>query len=185
MPNYVRKKVYGGYYFFTVVTYKRRKLLTSDPARLILKEAFRRVQTTMPFKTHAFCLMPDHLHCIWQLPRQSCDYSKRWSVIKRLFTQAYLADGGCEWTQTDSRRHKRQRGVWQKRFWEHFIRDRDDYCNHLHYIHYNPVKHGLCQHPQQWAFSTYYKYRQQKMYDGFDWSCFTLDDFHDMIEFNE
>ena len=82
MSNYRRKKIFGGYYFFTVVTYDRRDFLTCDAVRPLLKNAFHSVQREYPFKTHAFCLLPNHLHCIWQLPNESCDYSKRWVHYK-------------------------------------------------------------------------------------------------------
>ena len=177
--------MFGGYHFFTVVTYNRREFLTSDLVRPLLKEAFHHVQKELPFKTHAFCLLPNHLHCIWQMPSESCDYSKRWSIIKRLFSKKYLAVGGKELPQTGSRQKKRESGIWQRRFWEHFIRDREDFYNHMHYIHYNPGKHGLCEQPDQWPYSTYQKYQNQKIYEGFDWSCFTQEDFHEEIEFYE
>lgn len=184
MSHYRRKKVFGGYCFFTVFAYKRREFLTDDAVRPLLKEAFYDVRQKLPFKTHAFCLLPNHLHCLWQMPTESCDYSKRGSIIKRTFSKKYLAAGGEELQQSNSRRKKRESGVWQRRFWEHFIRDREDFYNHMHYIHYNPVKHEYCEHPEQWPYSTYQTYRD-KIYHGFDWSCFTLDDFHDNIEFNE
>ena len=116
MSHYRRKKVFGGYYFFTVVAYKRREFLTDDAVRPLLKEAFYDVRQKLPFKTHAFCLLPNHLHCLWQMPTESCDYSKRWSIIKRTFSKKYLAAGGEELQQSNSRRKKRESGVWQRFF---------------------------------------------------------------------
>jgi len=158
MSNYRRVKIEGAWYFFTVVTYKRRAFLTDDSVRPILKKALRQVKTDRFFETPAFCLMPNHLHCIWQMPPDDCDYSTRWSIIKRLFSKTYIAAGGRPLPQTDSRRKKRELGVWQRRFWEHRIRDEADYWNHVHYIHYNPVKHGLVERIADWPYSTYYRF---------------------------
>ncbi len=93
-------------------------------------------------------LLPDHLHTIWTLPKGDIDFSERWNQIKRGFTVAWLANGGDEHVITASRQANRRRGIWQRRFWEHLIRDRDDYNQHLDYIHYNAVKHGhaACPH---------------------------------------
>jgi len=185
MSNYRRVKIEGAWYFFTVVTYKRRSFLTDDPVRPILKEAMRQVKTDRPFEMPAFCLMPNHLHCIWQMGAGDCDYSTRWSIIKRLFSKTYIAAGGRPLPQTDSRRKKRELGVWQRRFWEHRIRDEADYWNHVHYIHYNPIKHGLVERIADWPYSTYHRFCQQGIYDDFDWNLFQTDEFNERIEFIE
>jgi len=182
MPNYRRVKIEGSCYFFTIVTYKRRSFLTDDGVRPILKEAIRRIKTDRPFEMPAFSLLPNHLHCIWKMPSGDADYSKRWGLIKRLFSQAYIADGGQPLAQTNSRQNKRELGVWQRRFWEHRIRDDNDYWNHVHYIHYNPVKHGLVQRIEDWPYSTYHRFCEQGIYDGFDWSVFRADEHNDELE---
>ncbi len=185
MSNYRRTKISGASYFFTAVTYKRRKFLTDDFTRPILKDAFRQIQSEMPFQTIALCLMPDHIHCIWRLPQESNDYSKRWSMIKRIFTKQYLAAGGKELTQSISRENKGERGIWQRRFWEHRIRDNEDMENHIHYIHHNPVKHGYVQYPDQWVYSTFQRFSSKEMYINFDWVKFAEKAFDGDIEYQE
>jgi putative transposase len=140
MSNYRRVKINAAWYFFTVLTYRRQSFLTEEVARPILKEAFRQIKTEHPFDMPMFCLLPNHLHCIWKMPEGDCDYSTRWALIKRAFSRGYVAAGGTALPQTESRRKKRELRIWPRRFWEHRIRDRDDYWNHVHYIHYNPIK---------------------------------------------
>jgi putative transposase len=158
MTNYRRKKFSGGYYFFTVITHKRQEFLTDEIARNCLRNVWQGVCADHPFKTVALCLLPDHLHCIWKLPEDDYNYSMRWSLIKRFFTREWLNAGGEEMTQSLSRTKKRRRGVWQRRFWEHCIRDEEDLANHINYIHYNPVKHKLADRPGDWQWSTYHRY---------------------------
>ena len=120
----------------------------------------------------ALCLWPDHVHCVWQLPAGDHDYSARWAFIKRTFSQSYLALDGTQLRQSDSRQKRRELGIWQRRLWEHLIRDADDCANHVHYIHYNPVKHGWVERVEDWPYSTYHRFRQQGVYNTFDWSLF-------------
>jgi putative transposase len=168
MSNYRRAKFCGGYYFFTVVTHKRDKILTSEDARKHLRSAFEKVRLKRHLETTAICLLPDHLHCVWKLPEGDGDFSTRWSQIKRDFTTNYLRDGGDESTQSNSRLKHRHRGIWQKRFWEHQIRDERDLQNHIDYIHYNPVKHGLVKDIGAWPWSTYHKYIESGYYGHVD-----------------
>jgi putative transposase len=168
MSDYRRPKFCGGYYFFTVVTYKRRKILTGELARKHLRNAFEKVRLKRHFETTAICLLPDHLHCVWKLPEGDGDFSTRWSQIKRDFTTNYLREGGDDSIQTYSRSKHRLRGVWQKRFWEHQIRDERDLQNHIDYIHYNPVKHGLVKDVGTWPWSTYHKYIESGYYGKVD-----------------
>jgi len=109
------------------------------------------------------------LHCIWNLPEDEADFSTRWSLIKKDFTNKYLREGGGEFAQSDSRLKHRHRGVWQKRFWEHQIRDERDLQSHIDYIHYNPVKHGLVERVDDWPWSTYPKYVESGRYAKVDW----------------
>ena len=155
MSHYRRAKFCGGYYFFTVVCYKRHKIFTGETARKCLRQAFEKVRSKRHFTTIAFCLLPEHLHCVWKLPEGDGDFSIRWSLIKRYFTISYLKKGGKESTQSSSRLKHRHRGIWQKRFWEHQIRDEPDLQSHIDYIHYNPVKHGLVKDVVDWPWSTY------------------------------
>jgi len=174
MSNYRRVIIPGGY-FFTVVTYRRSPFLTSDLARKTLHETLHQVGTEYPFSMAAICLMPDHLHCVWQMPAGDADYSTRWSIIKRLFAQRYTAAGGMPMSQTNSRCKKSELGIWQRRFWEHRIRDEADFWNHVHYTHFNPVKHGLVARVEDWPYSTYHKLYSQGVYSNFDWSPFDSD----------
>ena len=141
MPLNRRSFIEGGTYFFTVVTYNRLPMLTTDDARPLLDSAWIDVHTRFPFTTLAICLLPDHLHCIWSLPESDADYSVRWKEIKRLFTKSYSSQIGPGETRNASRLKRGEAAVWQRRFWEHTIRDQDDLNRHTEYIHYNPVKH--------------------------------------------
>ena len=164
MTRYRRSKFCGGYYFFTVVTYKRKRFLADDIARDCLRSAWQNVRQNRPFEVTALCLLPDHLHCLWRLPEGDNDYSTRWMLIKKRFTRKYLKAGGYESGQSISREKKRERGIWQRRFWEHQIRDQEDLDKHVDYIHYNPLKHGLVNAVEDWPFSTYHKFVRDGFY---------------------
>ncbi len=131
--QYRRSRVTGGSYFFTLVTYGRQPLLTSDKNIERLREAFTLEMARHPFEIEAIVILPDHLHVLWQLPEGDSDYSKRWGAIKKYFSI------GCRCAEKDntpSRRDKRESNIWQRRFWEHTIRDQRDWNNHLDYIHH-------------------------------------------------
>ena len=168
MTRYNRLRQCGGVYFFTVVTHRRRAFLTSALARNCLKQAITATAEKRPFTMEAICVLPDHLHCIWSLPQDDSDFSLRWASIKSQFTRAFLKEGGTETTQSESRRAKRERGVWQRRFWEHAIRDDVDFRRHLDYIHFNPVKHGLANSPADWPWSTFRRFVAEGIYEP-DW----------------
>lgn len=137
----------GARYFFTVVTENRRPLLVDHIDRL--REAFRLCRSRYEFEIEAIVVLPDHLHTLWRLPEGDADYSKRWMVIKRKFSSGFAAR-----TVSESKTKKREKGIWQRRYWEHCIRDEDDWCNHIDYIHFNPVKHGYVAKPQDWPYSS-------------------------------
>ncbi|HCO96245.1 MAG TPA: transposase [Phycisphaerales bacterium] len=164
MTQYRRAKFCGGYYFFTVVTYKRKRFLADDIARECLRSAWQNVRQNRPFEVTALCLLPDHLHCLWRLPEGDNDYSTRWMLIKKRFTRRYLKAGGYESGQSLSREKKRERGIWQRRFWEHQIREQEDLDKHVDYIHYNPLKHGLVKAVEDWPWSTYHKFVRDGFY---------------------
>jgi len=168
MPSYRRWRKEGGMFFFTLVTHKRRPLFDLPFARRQLREAIRAVRQARPFELRAMVLLPDHLHMLWRLPEGDAGYSTRVALIKRHFTRAYLARGGTETGGSPSRARHRLRGVWQKQFWEHAIRDYRDYRLHLDYIHANPVKHGLVGFPKDWPYSTFTRYVRLGEYDP-DW----------------
>jgi putative transposase len=157
MPQYRRSTIEGGAYFFTVVTYDRLPILTMDDVRPLLHSAWMDVHTRFPFTTIAVCLLPDHLHCIWSLPEGDANYSVRWKEIKRLFTKGYLSQIGPGETRNASRLKRGEAAVWQRRFWEHTIRDQDDLHRHMDYIHYNPVKHGLVKRVVDWPWSSFHR----------------------------
>jgi len=108
MSNYIRAKLQGGRYFFTLVTFDRHKFLTSEKARLILRQVWKEVEEKHPFNVEAICLLPDHLHCIWRLPEGDDDYPKRWRLIKGMFSRHYLKAGGIEGKRNQSRREKKK-----------------------------------------------------------------------------
>ena len=160
----------GGTYFFTLVTEGRESFLCSDLARKLLRESIDACRTDRPFDADAFVLLPDHLHAIWTLPPGYADFSGRWAAIKARFTRGWI-DAGCgEQPTSGSRLRHRHRGVWQRRFWEHWIRGNDDFAAHLDYVHFNPVKHGLVTCPHLWPYSTFPKWVQRGIYAP-DWMC--------------
>ena len=146
MPNYRRPFAPGGAFFFTLVTQARRRILTSDLARPILRNAIGQTRHERPFDLIALVLFGDHLHLMMELPPGDGDFSVRLSAIKARFTREFLAAGGDEGNSTGSQKMRGGRGVWQTRFYDHLIRDETDLGNHLKYVHYNPVKHGPATH---------------------------------------
>ena len=120
----------------------------------ILREAVRRVRQNHPFTIVAMVVLPEHLHAIWQLPQNDTNYPLRWSLIKACFSRALpKTESICP-----SRARKRERGIWQRRYWEHQIRNETDLQHHVDYIHYNPVKHGYTARPADWPFSSIHQY---------------------------
>jgi len=169
MSHYRRLYRGGGCYFFTVVAYLRRPILCDDGVRAALREGIMQVRERHPFVVDAWVLMPDHLHCIWTLPEGDDDYSIRWSQIKRHVSLQCGGDYHDEGKTTSSRRKRRESTIWQRRFWDHCIRDQQDFNHHADYIHYNPVKHGLCSRPDDWPYSTVHRYMQEGLYaDGWN-----------------
>jgi putative transposase len=165
MPTYRRAFVEGATYFFTVVTYGRLPILTTDESRAILHDAWLDVRGRFPFKTVAVCLLPDHLHCIWSLPEGDAAYPMRWKEIKRLFTKAYLARVGPGEERSASRVKQGEAAIWQRRYWEHMIRDEQDLGRHEDYIHYYRLKHGLVQCVTDWPWSSFHRYIRMGYYE--------------------
>jgi putative transposase len=124
--------------------------------------------TDHPFKIEAIVILPDHLHCLWTLPPGDEDFSTRWRLIKSYFSHRCTeSDQGFV---SASRRRKQEKAVWQRRFWEHQIRDEIDFARHVEYIHYNPVKHGLVKAPLDWAYSSFGRYVRTGYYPA-DWGA--------------
>jgi putative transposase len=164
--EYRRIFLTGGTFFFTIVTYKRHPIL-SDPENIqLLRKAFRYTLDRHPFSIVASVILPDHMHFIWTMPEDDSDYSTRWRLIKSYFTRNL--HGKRITSEITSRQQKGEADVWQRRFWEHFIRDEDDLNKHVEYIHYNPVKHGLVNAPAEWKNSSFLKYVQDGNY-ALDW----------------
>ncbi len=168
MPTYIRWREKGAVYFFTVVTYRRQRILTGELSRQILRRAFSSVRQRLPFDLNAFVLLPDHLHCICSLPDGDDDFPTRWRQIKSLFTRDYLALGGRDWDVSERSRRQGRHGIWQPRFWEHRIRDENDYLRHRDYIHLNPVRHEYVQRPEDWPWSSFHRHVRMGWLDP-DW----------------
>jgi putative transposase len=158
MSWYRRWRESGGAYFFTLVTFDRRPLFAEATSRRFLREAMRATQTERPFDILGIVLLPEHLHCLWQMPADDSDFSTRWRLIKSRFSRSMLANGQDEALRTASRRNRNERAFWQRRFWEHLISDELDLKRHLDYIHYNPAKHTHVTAPRDWSHSTFGKY---------------------------
>ena len=164
MPSYRRNYVPGATYFFTVVTHHRRPILDSPSAQKILGDVFRECQRNWPFRMDAIILLPDHLHAIWRLPRGDDAFSMRWGWIKLEFTRRWLSNGGSEGPTSDGQLRERRRGVWQRRFWEHTVRNELDYQTRFDYIHFNAVKHGYVKSPYQWGPSSFHLWVEKGVY---------------------
>lgn len=170
MPEYRRAYQPGGTFFFTVVTADRARIIATAEAIRILREAFSVTRERWLFTVNAAVILPDHLHTIWTLPEGEANFSIRWAFLKKTFTKAWLAAGGNERATSESKKLDRRRGVWQRRFWEHMIRDELDLERHCDYIHYNPVRHGLVNCPHAWPYSTFKRFVNEGFYAQ-DWSC--------------
>ena len=180
MPEYRRAKEAGGTYFFTVVTYNRQKILCEENVRNVLREGINRVRQTHPFEIDAWVLLPDHLHCIWTLPLGDAEYSLRWAKIKRFVTQKCGPTLHRDAWVNDSMKRRNESTIWQRRFWEHQIRDAHDMEKHMDYIHFNPIKHNLVSRVGDWPWSTFHRYVQKGMYSemwGNDYSVNMTDDY--------
>jgi len=170
MSNYRRAYAPGGTFFFTLVTYDRAEIFRNDQARQYLRESLEGQQAQRPFDMLAMVLLPEHLHCIWKLPDGDNEFSVRWACIKKSFTQLWLKSGGKEGKVSPARKKLRSKGIWQRRFWEHTIKDEDDFYNHMNYIHYNPVRHKLVGCPHQWPYSSFHRWAREGFYTK-DWLC--------------
>ena len=168
MADYRRWHVAGGTTFFTLVTYGRRPLFSSKSACRLLGTVMRVVRSELPFKTVAVVLLPDHLHAIWSLPFGDADYSTRWKKIKIEFSTRWLAAGGSEAMVTPSQMKRGSRGIWQRRFYEHQVRDENELEALCDYVHYNPVKHGHAASPWHWPRSTFRRFVAAGQYSK-DW----------------
>ena len=163
MSHYRRSQAAGGTFFFTVTLARRDHPLLANHIDL-LRSSYRDTAQRFPFNTVAICILPDHLHAIWQLPVDDADFSTRWSTIKSGFSRALPPAP----ERSASKELKREKGIWQRRFWEHQIRDEADLQSHIDYVHYNPVKHGLVNSVSDWPYSSFHRYVRQKILQP-DW----------------
>jgi putative transposase len=165
MPRYIRAFVPGGTFFFTLALLERNRQLLTEHIDT-LRATFAAARSRKNFTVNAIVVLPDHLHCIWTLPEGDADFSSRWHSIKAQFARAMPAG-----ERLSLRRQKKgERGIWQRRFWEHVIRDERDFERHADYIHFNPVKHGLVRSVGEWPYSSFHRYVRRGLYPD-DWAA--------------
>lgn len=170
MSKYRRFYDPGSCIFLTIATHQRRPLFAEAQNIYKLRLATAKMKAEMPVNIIAAVVLPDHIHFLWQLPKDDWDYSKRVGRMKALFSKS-LGDVGYEAESLSLSRVKhREKGIWQRRFWEHTIRDEADLEAHINYIHYNPVKHGLVACPHQWLSSSFHRWVEQENLSN-DWGC--------------
>ena len=164
MTGYRRNFIPGGSFFFTVNLEERRmRLLTQHIEEL--RSAFRETRQRHPFTIDAVVVLPDHLHTVWTLPEADADFPMRWRLIKSAFSRRVATVERI----SDSRAAKGERGIWQRRYWEHTIRDENDFMRHVDYVHINPVKHGLVPRVGDWPHSSFHRMVKLGVYPE-DWA---------------
>lgn len=164
MSRYRRLYIPGGTYFFTV-TLADRTATTLVGEIDLLRSVYASVIQEHPIKCEAMVILPDHIHAVWTLPAGDADFSIRWKKIKGRFSQHCRARG----TPSRSKLAKGEKGVWQRRFWEHAIRRPEDFQEHIHYCWWNPVKHGLVQRPEDWPYSSFRRVGETHARGERDW----------------
>ncbi|MCC2635015.1 MAG: transposase like family protein [Ramlibacter sp.] len=166
MSRYIRANAPGATYFFTVTLLDRRSRCLVEHVA-VLRECLAATKADHPFRIDAMVVLPDHVHALWTLPAEDADFSLRWMLVKRRFTRELLCRRLLDATSATPRRGC-ERSLWQRRFWEHQIRDDDDFARHVEYIHFNPVKHGLVARAGDWAYSSLHRYVRQGIVPA-DW----------------
>lgn len=173
MSVYVTPRVPGAAVFFTVTLAERGSdLLTREIGAL--RAAVRETMAERPFRIEAWVVMPDHLHAVWTLPEGDAEYSARWGAIKARFTRKVrragftppsryptVLSGRFAGVNPGVRADKGEVALWQRRFWEHHIRDEADFRAHVEYCWFNPVKHGFVENPGDWPYSSYHRDRER------------------------
>jgi len=165
MVLYQRNRVMVGTYFFTVTLHDRKSTLLSDYIEL-LRESVRKTRRARPFSIEAWVVLPEHLH----VPPDNADYSSRWRSIKSNFSVESAKRVKI------SRNTKGEYGLWQRRFWEHTIRDEMDFSRHMDYVHHNPVKHGHVKQVNEWRYSSFHRFVAKKIYPP-NWGNLDDDEF--------
>lgn len=158
MPNHRRLRASGATYFFTVNLAERGATILADHIDL-LRDAYRKTAAEHPIHCDAMVILPDHIHAVWTLPPDDADFSRRWQKVKARFTQAT----GLRRLQSRSMVEKREAGLWQRRFWEHMIRDEAERGRAVAHCLSDPVRHGLVTRPEDWPFSTLHRDLRQKV----------------------
>ena len=164
MTTYRRNFISGGCFFFTVNLADRRLYLLTEHIDE-LRNAFRKVRRQHPFTIDAMVVLPDHLHAVWTLPEGDANFATRWRLIKSAFSRNLVTSERI----SKSRAAKGERGIWQRRYWEHTIRDQNDFTRHIDYIHINPVKHGLVPRVRDWPYSSFHRMVKIGIYPE-DWA---------------
>ncbi|HUZ34005.1 MAG TPA: transposase [Xanthobacteraceae bacterium] len=164
MPNYRRAFIPNGCWFFTLNLLERRQAMLVDCIDL-LRSAFEETRKTYPFNTAAIVVLPDHLHAVWTLPPDEADFSIRWRLIKTRFAKSLPKQERL----SAVRKARGERGIWQRRYWEHLIRDEADYARHVEYCYINPVKHGLVRRVQDWPYSSFHRDVERGLFPA-DWA---------------
>ncbi len=164
MPDYRRNRVPGGTYFFTVNLLERSSTLLVTHVDA-LRDAVRKVRARQPFHIDAWVVLPDHMHTVWTLPPGDTDYPGRWKAIKIAFAKTLPKTERL----SPVRAANGERGIWQRRYWEHTVRDQQDYTAHVDYVHINPAKHGLVASVRDWPYSSFHRYAAQSVYTP-DWA---------------
>jgi len=163
VPDYRRDLTPGGTYFFTVAL-RDRSARTLVQHIDTLRAAIRVARRQSPFEIIAWVVLPEHMHSVWKLPEGDSDYAGRWRIIKTQFTRKLAPSR----SRRPSQARRGEKGIWQRRFWEHRIRDDRDLQVHVDYIHFNPVKHGYCTRACDWPYSTFHRWVRSGHYDV-DW----------------
>jgi putative transposase len=163
MVRYRRNFVPGGTFFFTVTLADRTSSALVDNVT-VLRTAFRIARQERPFTIDVIVILPDHLHTIWTLPPDDRDFSGRWKRIKAYFTHRLVAAG-----VPVERRRNGEYALWQRRFWEHTIRNEIDFERHVDYVHFNPVRHGLVGRVREWPWSSFHAYVRRGLLPA-DWA---------------
>ena len=171
MRRYIRADAAGATYFLTLTLQDRSARYLVDHVA-VLRDCLRHVKERHPFDIEAMVVLPEHLHALWRLPVDDADFSSRCMLLKQAFTRRLEELGTLERAASRKRGPKGERSLWQRRFWEHQIRDDDDFARHVDYIHFNPVKHGWVLRAREWPYSSLHRYVRQGLLPA-DWGIST------------
>ena len=190
MSNYRRVYVQGGTYFFTVVLENRQSDLLCQYINEF-RQAYAETFSYYPFETIAICILPDHFHWVVQFPENEKNYSKILNNLKRNFSKRLpekykmphcrVSNPAHHSSINQSKLHKRELGIWQRRFWEHCIRDDLDLERHIFYTYFNPVKHGYAKRVRDWAYSSFHRDVKLGLFPN-NWGDFADDEWTNLYD---